>query len=118
MFFWLFVLLSCRSQDASKEALQAVLQQLCTDPCAGTVTVFRDQSQQANKLLFTGDISRCSHTTDVYTDAKGKELLHVSDRPSTPEQQKAIQKQKKQLLQGVTKAERISCNKLHKTPKP
>ena len=129
---WIVVLavVACGSQPADKDTPPATTtttappardaeRELLTKICAaGTCTgdfarieIWRDAQGAIGRLIYDGDIDRCSHPPRSYYDRTGAETLTIPFEPVEPGSAKALEYERKQTeqLAGLTKDRELSC---------
>jgi hypothetical protein len=77
------------------------------------IEVWRDKTGAIGRLVYDGDLQRCSHPPRSYHDRDGKETAAIPFEPIEPGSPKALEYDRihKTQLDGLTKdAKEISCS--------
>jgi hypothetical protein len=93
---------------------EALITRVCSGTCSGRmarVEIWRDASGAIGRLVYDGDIQRCSHPPRYYFDRDGKQTLAIPFEPIEPGSPKALEYQRTQAEQiaGLTKDRVVSC---------
>ena len=91
---------------------QSALDTVCKGPCPGpsSVQLWRDADDRLQRIVFRGDLMRCSHVTTIWHDAAGRKLLALDDRPVQNQAQGAENRRKiAAVLKDLTRAQSLSC---------
>jgi hypothetical protein len=128
-----FALVACGSQStetetvppatappagSAAEADRALIAKVCAaGTCTGDharIEIWRDAQGAIGRLVYDGDIDRCSHPPRSYYDKAGNETLAIPFEPVEPGSPKALEYERTQneQLVGLTKDRELSCGRL------
>jgi hypothetical protein len=97
---------------------KALIAKVCAaGTCTGEmarIEVWRDVSGAIGRLVYDGDLQRCSHPPRSYHDRDGKQTLAIPFEPVEPGSPKALEyeRSQKEQLDGLTKDRQVFCGKL------
>jgi hypothetical protein len=106
-----------KARPALPPPLDGVARAFCRDEarCAGPtaqVSVWTDASGAAKRLVWSGDLARCSHVMTWVLDEQGRELLARNDKAVSAERAEALSREWTATFEGLTEAMQTSCGEL------
>jgi hypothetical protein len=101
-----------------KIAAPDTLHKLCTGQWGGqlaSVKMYRDAQGIVKVLEMQPDISKIADAPSVFFDPSGKQIGQIGNHPVTPgsADQQAADKQRQDLVGGLTAGETVSCGNVH-----